>query len=678
MSRVLVIYEICFLTTFLLPVSYGQITWTGNGNDGLWTTANNWSGGSLPTGTDDVVLDNTYVHGSYTVIIPILGTAIARTVQLGYSENTDTITLAFLSNAIVDGFKFGNGMSGNLDFSIDQGGVFINASNAPSGSTYFSRASSSDSIRVQYGGKFIHVTERSFSIPFPAATTIFDPGSTFELNVRGTTTAVPTISGRTWGNYVIAADSGNGSRSYAGASGAGLFTVANTWMIKPGVTLGVWTTTGTHTVQNIDFNSPMSYGAATSTLQVSGNITTNAAWTTSPNQIMTLNGTSIQEIGGSFPITFAGSVTLNNSHGIVLHTNIAVHGMLTLAEGIITTNTSTLTISSAGTISRTNGYVYGTLQKQEITGTQLFEVGTSHGYTPVTICVVGSDDFAVTTIEERHPMAGANSLSMYWNLSAGTGITSADLIFQYLPSDIYGTELLYDLARWNGSIWETQNIAVDPVAHIAMKNGVTSFSDWTIGEVDALPVQLISFSATRFPTGISLMWKTATETACYGFELERSNLSGRSGDDKSWIKVGFIQGAGSSNAAHHYDYFDQNVVTGSYGYRLKQIDQGGNFRYCGNIEVKGDATPQEVTLSNYPNPFNPMTTVVFSVPGTGPVRLKVFNTLGQEVATVYNGVAESCRYYSALFNGAHYASGVYYYRLEFKGRYFVNKMLMVQ
>jgi hypothetical protein len=74
--------------------------------------------------------------------------------------------------------------------------------------------------------------------------------------------------------------------------------------------------------------------------------------------------------------------------------------------------------------------------------------------------------------------------------------------------------------------------------------------------------------------------------------------------------------------------------------------------------------PEKFELSqNYPNPFNPTTRIDYSIPEGGYVSLKVFNLLGQEVATLFAGVQHAGNY-TATFDGSKFASGVYLYRLQ--------------
>lgn len=74
--------------------------------------------------------------------------------------------------------------------------------------------------------------------------------------------------------------------------------------------------------------------------------------------------------------------------------------------------------------------------------------------------------------------------------------------------------------------------------------------------------------------------------------------------------------------------------------------------------------PELFTLEqNYPNPFNPSTTIRYSVPQSGEVSLKVFNLLGEEVATLFTGVQQAGNH-TVRFNGSNLASGMYLYRLQ--------------
>jgi hypothetical protein len=131
------------------------------------------------------------------------------------------------------------------------------------------------------------------------------------------------------------------------------------------------------------------------------------------------------------------------------------------------------------------------------------------------------------------------------------------------------------------------------------------------------PVELISFYATVRNSVVILDWKTATEVDNYGFEIERSltpNPSQREGTS-NWEKFGFVSGYGNSNSLKEYSFKDSKLASGSYFYRLKQIDTDGSFSYSNVVNVTVDLTPTNFELSqNYPNPFNPSTKIRYAIP----------------------------------------------------------------
>ncbi len=80
--------------------------------------------------------------------------------------------------------------------------------------------------------------------------------------------------------------------------------------------------------------------------------------------------------------------------------------------------------------------------------------------------------------------------------------------------------------------------------------------------------------------------------------------------------------------------------------------------------VSPNSSPVSYSLSqNYPNPFNPTTTIKFSIPKSGLVTLKIFDTVGKEINTLVSEVLSSGEY-EYNFSGNNFSSGVYYYTLS--------------
>ncbi len=80
---------------------------------------------------------------------------------------------------------------------------------------------------------------------------------------------------------------------------------------------------------------------------------------------------------------------------------------------------------------------------------------------------------------------------------------------------------------------------------------------------------------------------------------------------------------------------------------------------------------------NYPNPFNPSTTIRYDLPKQAHVTLKVYNVLGQEVATLVNEVKQSGSY-EVNFDGSKLSSGTYFYRLETGTSTIAKKMILLK
>ena len=97
-------------------------------------------------------------------------------------------------------------------------------------------------------------------------------------------------------------------------------------------------------------------------------------------------------------------------------------------------------------------------------------------------------------------------------------------------------------------------------------------------------------------------------------------------------------------------------------------------------DVKDNETvvPNTFALEqNYPNPFNPSTTINYSVPKSGFVTLKVYNVIGQEIATLFAGQLQPGKYV-ANFDGSKFASGIYIYRLESEGTSITKKLVLLK
>jgi hypothetical protein len=247
----------------------------------------------------------------------------------------------------------------------------------------------------------------------------------------------------------------------------------------------------------------------------------------------------------------------------------------------------------------------------------------------------------------------SNPVRIFWDLNPGISGTLMDII--------NGTFI-------NVSISDTGSFVVNNPNTFNQLRMLIDFNITT-------PVELIAFNASATINSVNLNWQSSTETNNQGFEIERSDwLETKS---EKWKSIGFVNGNGTTTESQSYSFRDENVTSGKYMYRLKQIDFDGSFEYSNSIEVE-ISTPIIFTLDqNYPNPFNPSATISYQLPKTGNVNLKVFDVLGKEVATLVN-MEQTSGSYKVEFNGSGLASGIYYYQLRASDFIETKKMILLK
>jgi hypothetical protein len=289
------------------------------------------------------------------------------------------------------------------------------------------------------------------------------------------------------------------------------------------------------------------------------------------------------------------------------------------------------------------------------------------------------------------------------------GITSGSLAtnyYWYSGSTLLESDIVFDNSyTWGvGSDYDIQSIATHELGHSLnlrdqygngdlaeimygqgesgeIKRNLTSAEtagiQWIYG---LLPVELTSFAAMASAAGAALTWTTATEVNNYGFEIERRIISNHKitqSISDEWLKIGFVEGNGTSNSLHSYSYTDNSVTSGRYAYRLKQIDNDGAFKYSDEAEVTF-GIPSTFTLNqNYPNPFNPTTKISYSLPEAVNVHISVFDLLGREIISLLNEEQQSGNY-SVDFNAGKFGSGIYFYRIQAGNMIETKKMIFMK
>jgi len=425
-----------------------------------------------------------------------------------------------------------------------------------------------------------------------------------------------------------------------------------------------------------------------------GNIQVNGTRTYTANAKYIYNGTSAQVTGNGLPASIYYLV-ISNSNGVTLSNSVTVSDSLFMTSGNITTGSNVLTLSNAkpGSLSYTSGLINGKFARtfsNSNTTSYLFPIGKLNLRRNITITFSGTTPTTTGTLTTQYissdpggalnPLTETNgyiintySQDGYWQIDNSVSSIPAYNL-KLIGEGISGANtpsLLRIITRTNSSSsWNLSgthsNGSSSPITAKRNYSTPTSTTQFAIGgnstdnPLDgALPVELVSFtSSISNNRNVKLNWVTSSETNNAGFEIERKD------ENSDYQKVGYIKGNNNSNSTSTYSFEDNALSTGKYSYRLKQIDNNGNFEYfilSNTVEV---GTPSKFNLSqNYPNPFNPVTKINYAVAVAGQVTLKVYDMTGREIKILVNEV-KSPGFYTVDFNGLNLASGIYIYKLS--------------
>lgn len=104
----------------------------------------------------------------------------------------------------------------------------------------------------------------------------------------------------------------------------------------------------------------------------------------------------------------------------------------------------------------------------------------------------------------------------------------------------------------------------------------------------------------------------------------------------------------------------------------------GKSEFTSSVERISHAPNEFMLYTNFPNPFNPSTTIGFTIQESGLTTLQIFDALGREVATLVNEELEPGIYYQKQFNAQHLSSGIYFARLTSGNKTLLKKMLLMK
>ncbi|MFZ4723928.1 MAG: T9SS type A sorting domain-containing protein [Paludibacter sp.] len=417
-------------------------------------------------------------------------------------------------------------------------------------------------------------------------------------------------------------------------------------------------------------------------------ITNNGTFTDAAGTI-TFTGIANSTIGGTGTSTTFNNITINkstNTVGLVLNNNVTLNGTLTLTTGDFDVYNKTLTLgslaaitgesndnwlkstasTSKGTITTTRnltgsitGYTFGNIGVSVTTSSILGSTVITRSFTPITI---GSN----TGIAKAFTITPTNNTDL-----------NATYVFNYFGNEVSGFDPanMVVFLSTNGGANFVQSTAVNnwnsgtQAGTLTMSN-LASFGAnnvWTSSDNNhPLPVTLAAFTSSVNSRDVKLQWTTSTENNNVGFEIQRAGNSQQG--IGTYEKITFINGKGTINTPTNYTFTDTKLNSGKYNYRIKQIDNNGNYAYFDLANAVEVALPTKYNMSqNYPNPFNPTTKIDFEIPENTFVKIVMFDILGREVKSIMKENKQA-GFYTAILNTNDLSSGTYFYRME-AGKY---------
>jgi hypothetical protein len=269
-------------------------------------------------------------------------------------------------------------------------------------------------------------------------------------------------------------------------------------------------------------------------------------------------------------------------------------------------------------------------------------------------------------------------------IDIGTTLNSgSEIDFNLYNRSGSGSMVLYEpqgymtYAQWQAAGYETHGLNTNPIVNDTLcpainspvvnkgtnLGGIYSYDkDGTLRPVNGVdlgayelksaptPVELTYFSGVLLNNSVSLSWSTATEINNQGFDIEKNNNS------SSWVKIGFVEGKGNSVIKNDYTFIDKDPIGYKIQYRLKQIDNNGNFKYSEVVSIT--AVPKDFSFGNYPNPFNPSTKIRYSVTSESMINLVIYNIIGERIDELKNEIQQTGTY-EINWNGSGHPSGIY-------------------
>ncbi|GJM35527.1 MAG: hypothetical protein DHS20C18_45280 [Saprospiraceae bacterium] len=202
-------------------------------------------------------------------------------------------------------------------------------------------------------------------------------------------------------------------------------------------------------------------------------------------------------------------------------------------------------------------------------------------------------------------------------------------------------------------------IGSSPSIYFEIENDDNAVSNFFVEDVSLisclggsfLPVELLHFNAVLKEDDVTLNWATAAELNSAGFEVEMSQAR------NAFKKIGFVESKGTSGA--NYTFQVNDLTTGQYYFRLKQVDFDGNSEYT---PIESVLVKPEFFVTHFPNPTGEVLYLNVEMKINRQIQVELLNNMGQVIQRIEKGWLTNGVHQLEL-NVEHLPVGVYHYRV---------------
>jgi len=285
-------------------------------------------------------------------------------------------------------------------------------------------------------------------------------------------------------------------------------------------------------------------------------------------------------------------------------------------------------------------------------------------------------------VSDTNLFAGTYQSGAFLSTNNGTNWTAINTGLMLLVNNLLVSGTNIFAGTWGGGIYRSTN---NGTTWTAASDGLTSlFIHATVVSDTNL------FAGTYFGSGVYLSTDNGTSWTTVNNGLTNNNVrtlavSGSklfAGTDGSGVFLSTNNGASWTIASTGLTNTIVNALVVSDTFLFAGTGDGVWRRPLSEIitgiEYQIDGTPSQFELEqNYPNPFNPSTTIKYSIPTSEFVTLKIFDVLGNEIATLVNE-NKSAGSYEINFNASNLSSGIYLYTLQAESYTQTKKLILLR